>query len=75
MVAAYKVGLRGLEELGTGYRVKRNGKHITDDSGQNVLLAKMFADKGDHAAAAAEVIKVLRGRIGIYPCVFEGAVE
>jgi hypothetical protein len=74
--AAYDAALRGLEELGTDYRsAKGKGKHIIDDSGQSLRLAKISADKGDHAVAAAEVMNVLRERIRIYVRVSDGAVE
>lgn len=74
--ATYDAAMRGLDELGLEYRnVKRRGKYVTDDSGQTVLLAKISADKGDYARAAASVMDVLRERIRIYVRVFDGAVE
>jgi hypothetical protein len=74
--ATYDAAMRGLDELGLEYRnVKRKGKYITDDSGQTVLLAKMSADKGDYAKAAAGLLSVLRERIQVYLRVFDGSVE
>jgi len=75
-VIAFDAALRGLDELGTSYRgAKRDGKHVIDDTGTKVQLAKMSADKGDHASAAAEASAVLTQRIDLYVRMFAGAVE
>ena len=72
---AYDAALRGIDELGTDYRAKRDGKLVIDDTGQTLMMAKMAAGKGDHAGAAADATKVLRLRIDLYVRAFAGAVE
>jgi hypothetical protein len=74
--AAYEATGRGIDELGTGYRaVKRDGKHVIDDTGSKLKLAEMSAAQGDVSRAAADAADVLRSRIAIYVRVSSGSVE
>jgi hypothetical protein len=72
---AYDAGQRGLEELGTDYRGKRNGKNVIDDTGQAVRIAESAAGRGDFPTAAAKLGEVLQARLELYVRAFEGKVE
>jgi len=72
---AYDAGRRGIEELGTDYRGRRNGKNVIDDTGQTVRIAESAADRGDFATAAAKLAEVLQARLELYVRAFEGKVE
>jgi len=73
--AAYEASRNGIDELGTAYRAKRDGKHVVDDTGNTLKLAEMSAAKGEMARAADETAGVLQLRIDTYLRVFKGSVE
>jgi hypothetical protein len=73
--AAYEAARKGIDELGTAYRTKRDGKHVTDDTGSTLKLAEMSAAQGDLARAAEQTADVLESRIETYLRVFKGSVE
>jgi hypothetical protein len=72
--AAYRAGLRGIEELGTGYR-SRGSRHVMDDTGNDLRFAKSDADAGDFGAAAERVRGVLNERVEIYLRVYGDRVR
>jgi len=72
--AAYEAAQRGIADLGTDYRGAK-GHHIMDDSGNTIVLAKMAAEKGDHAGAAQTLTKVLNDRVALYLRAYAGSVE
>ena len=74
-VAAYGGAKHALDELGTDYRGKHNGKLVTDDTGSTLRLAGMAADKGDIAEAAKMARDVLEQRLDMYLHVFANSVE
>ncbi len=74
--AAYDAARRGIEELGTEYRYSpRDGRNVIDDTGHSIRLAEMAAERGDKAAAAAELGEVLRTRIELYVRAYRGRLE
>ena len=73
--AAYEAARRGIDELGTEYRGAKGTRHIIDDTGNGILLAKMAMQKGDDVGAAEQMTKVLQDRIAIYLRTFAGFVE
>ncbi|NVB82336.1 MAG: hypothetical protein HOV81_28410 [Kofleriaceae bacterium] len=73
--AAYEAARKGVDELGTAYRMKREGKHVIDDTGSTLKLAEMSAAQGDLGRAAAQTADVLASRIEMYLRVFKGSVE
>jgi len=73
--ATYEAAQRGIDELGTMYRGANGSRHIIDDTGHAILLARMAADRGDHVGAGEALTKVLRDRVEIYLRTFQGTVE
>ncbi len=73
--AAYEAARRGIEELGAEYRGIPGPRHIMDDTGHSILLAKMAVEQGDHADAAERMTTVLRWRVAAYVRGFKGAIE
>jgi hypothetical protein len=74
-MAAYEAAQHGIDELGTSYRDVKGSRHVIDDTGQDIILAKMAAERGEYAAAAETMLKVLHTRIDIYVRTFVGSVE
>jgi hypothetical protein len=74
-VAAYGAAKHALDELGTDYRGKHDGKLVTDDTGSTLRLAGMAADKGGVAEAAKMARRVLEQRLDMYLHVFANSVE
>jgi hypothetical protein len=73
--AAYEAAQRATEELGTEYRSAGGSRHVIDDTGHDILRARMASQDGDHARAAALMTGVLRARIELYLRAFPGTVE
>lgn len=73
--AAYEAAQRGTEELGTDYRATRGSRHVIDDTGHNILRAKMAAQDGDHVRAAEIITGVLRARIALHLRASQRTVE
>lgn len=72
--AGYRAALRGIEELGTGYR-SRGSRHIMDDTGNKLRFAKSDADAGNFTAAAERVRAVLSERVETYVRVYSDRVR
>jgi hypothetical protein len=68
-------GRVGRVELGTHYRVKRDGEQVIDDTGHSIRLAEMAASGGDLSGAAAALSGVLQTRLEMYARVFRGTIE
>lgn len=65
----YLAAQHALDELGTEYR--KAGPNIIDDTDKYVQIAHFFAERGDQAAAADELVRGVHARLALYQRYFQ----
>ena len=72
---AYDCAGRALDEVGTDYPKRRDGRNLVDDTGHAIRIARSMAERGDVAGASAELGEVLKSRVELYIRASDGKVE
>jgi len=65
----YLAAQHAVDELGTEYR--KAGPNIIDDTDKHLQIAHFYAERGDQAAAADELVRVVQARLGLYQRYFQ----
>jgi hypothetical protein len=65
----YLSAAHAVDELGTEYR--KAGPNIIDDTDRFIQLARVFAERGDQTAAAAELVRAVNARMALYQRYFQ----